>query len=138
MSAPLVGIVIVSHSAQLADGVVELAMQMAPGVPVVAAGGDAEGRLGTDAARVADAVRHADSGAGVVIFVDLGSACLAAEFALEEILSLNEAHNVRICPAPLVEGAVVAAVHSSAGGALEEVEAEARKANGLTKGRLKQ
>lgn len=121
--AVTVGIVLVSHSAELARGTAALAHEMAEGVPVEPAGGlDEPGEpLGTDAARVADAIGRADSGAGVLVLMDLGSAVLSAELALEFVGDVQ----VELCAAPLVEGAVAAAVAAQAGGALAEVAAEA-------------
>jgi PTS hybrid protein len=113
-----VGLVIVSHSARLADGVVELAGQMAPDVPMVAAGGAADGGLGTDYAAVCAALRRADQGGGVIVLYDLGSAVLTAELAVE---SLAEPGRVRVVDAPLVEGAVAAAVAAAGGGDLNAV-----------------
>lgn len=80
---PLVGVVIVSHSELIARGVVDLVGEMGSDVTVIAAGGAADGRLGTDVERVMSAIRRADSGAGVVVLSDLGSAVLSAETAIE-------------------------------------------------------
>ena len=113
-----VGIVIVSHSAKLAEGVVELAAQMAPEVVIVAAGGLPDGRLGTDFDTVLSALHQADQGAGVVLLHDLGSALMTAELAVE---SLDDPDTVLLANAPLVEGAVVAAVAAQGGAALAEV-----------------
>lgn len=104
-----VGLVVVSHSAQLAAGVVEVAAQMAPNVTVVAAGGTAEGGIGTDFDAVTGAIERADGGAGVVVLYDLGSARMIAEMAVET------ADNARLADAPLVEGAVAAAVAAEGG-----------------------
>ena len=123
----MVGIVIVSHSARLADGVLELAREMAgPEVKLAAAGGLAlPGHpLGTDPARVAEAVRQADSPGGVLVLMDLGSAVLSAEMALD-LLPPDLRARVALCPAPLVEGAVAAAVQARMGADLAQVLAEA-------------
>jgi phosphocarrier protein FPr len=121
----MVGIVIVSHSATLAAGVREVAAEMAgPDVRLELAGG-IEAGLGTDATRVADAVARADSGDGVLVLMDLGSAVLSAEMALE-LLAAEQRENVVLCEAPLVEGAVAAAVAARLGSSLAEVAAEAR------------
>lgn len=111
--APPVGLVIVSHSAALADGVVELAAQMAPDVPLLAAGGLPDGGIGTDFAAVSDAVSAAERGAGVVVLFDLGSAQMTADMVVE---TLADPSRVVVADAPLVEGAVAAAV-AAAGGA---------------------
>jgi multiphosphoryl transfer protein len=123
----VVGIVIVSHSARLAEGVAELAREMGGAeVAVELAGGlaEPEGALGTDATRVASAIERADSGDGVVVLMDLGSAVLSAEMALE-LLSPEQREAVALSAAPLVEGAVSAAVAARAGASPHEVAAEA-------------
>ncbi len=129
----LVGIVVVSHSALIAEGIVELARQMAgPDLRIVAAGGAIDGSLGTDASRVAAAIEEADGGSGVLVLADLGSAVLAARTALE-LLGPDEAARVRISRGPVVEGAVVAAVQASIGDTLDDVVATADAAAGLDK-----
>ena len=125
----MVGIVIVSHSARLAEGAAELAREMGGGqVPIAAAGGtDEPGALGTDAVRVMAAIEEVGAG-GALVLMDLGSAVLSAETALD-LLADDVRGRVLLCEAPLVEGAVAAAAASRAGGAIEAVAAEAR--NGL-------
>ncbi len=130
---PLVGIVIVSHSAQIAVGTVELARQMAgDDVRIIAAGGTADGSLGTDAAAIMAAVQAAEAGAGVLVLVDLGSAVLATQAALE-LLGADAAARIRLSGGPLVEGAVVAAVQASVGDDLAAVHAAAEEAASLPK-----
>jgi multiphosphoryl transfer protein len=123
----VVGLVIVSHSAALAAGVRELAAEMAgPDVKIELAGGLAEeGALGTDAVRVSEAIARADSGDGVLVLMDLGSAVLSAETALD-LLAPEERERALLCEAPLVEGAVAAAVAARLGRPLGEVATEAR------------
>jgi len=123
----VVGIVIVSHSNTLAEGVRELAAEMAgPEVKLELAGGLAEeGALGTDAVRVMEAIGRADSGDGVLVLMDLGSAVLSAETALD-FLTPEQRESVLLCEAPLVEGAVAAAVAARLGEPLAEVAKEAR------------
>jgi phosphocarrier protein FPr len=125
----VVGLVIVSHSATLAAGVAELARGMGGEVPIELAGGiDApEPALGTDAVRVADAIERADQGDGVLVLMDLGSAVLSAEMALE-LLPGEWRERVVLTEAPLAEGAVAAAVTAKLGASLEDVAAEARGA----------
>lgn len=113
-----VGLVIVSHSAVLAVGVVEVAAQMAPDVTVVAAGGTADGGIGTDFDAVLDAATRADSGPGVALFYDLGSARMVADLVVE---SLPAPDNALVVDAPLVEGAVAAAVAAQGGADLAAV-----------------
>jgi dihydroxyacetone kinase phosphotransfer subunit len=128
-----VGIVVVSHSTAVAAGVVEMARQMAGSGPrIVAAGGAADGSLGTDATRIATAIAAADAGAGVVVLADLGSAVIASRLAVE--MSPPElAARVRLSRGPLVEGAVVAAVQAAAGDSLDEVLRAADKAATMEK-----
>jgi phosphocarrier protein FPr len=124
----MVGIVIVSHSFGLAEGVAELARQMGgPDVRIETAGGlDMPGRpIGTDAVLVMSAVERAWSPEGVLVLMDLGSAVLSAEMALE-LLPEGRRANVMLCEAPLVEGAVAAAVTAKLGSPLEAVAHEAR------------
>lgn len=120
-----VGLVFVSHSARIADGLVELAAQMAPDVRLEAAGGDDDGGLGTSATRIEAAVRRADSGGGVLVIGDLGSAILTAETVVD-LLDEPPAGGVRVLDVPLVEGGVAAAVAAQAGVGLDAVSAAAR------------
>lgn len=135
----MVGIVIVSHSAKLAAGVQELATQMVQGAGssamysdtprfAIAAGiDDPENPLGTDAMQVYQAIESVYSDEGVVVLMDLGSAVLSAEMALE-FLPPEQRAKVRLCEAPFVEGAIAAFVQAANGASLEEVLAEARGA----------
>nr|BBH93557.1 PTS mannose transporter subunit IID [Thermogemmatispora argillosa] len=128
-----VGLVIVSHSARLAEGVAELAGQMAQGKVVIApAGGAAEGGLGTSVDKILQALRQAASPSGVLILLDLGSAGIAAEMALE-LFKQDQNCPVIISSAPLVEGAVVAAVEASIGSPLQAVAEAAAAAINLPK-----
>lgn len=135
MSTPVVALVIVSHSRRIAEGVVELAGQMAPGTAIVAAGGTDDGGIGTSF----DAVTAAITGAlgahpgGVVILCDLGSAILTAETALE-FLEDDLRGAVAIADAPIVEGAVAAAVAAEGGGDRAAVVAAAETARGSENG----
>ena len=123
----MVGLVIVTHSATLAEGVAELARGMGGEVPIELAGGidTPEPGLGTDAVRVAEAIERADQGDGVLVLMDLGSAVLSAEMALD-MVSAERRARVLLTEAPLAEGAVAAAVTAKLGASLEEVAAEAR------------
>lgn len=126
----MVSIVIVSHSAKLAAGVLELAREMGGSdVRLATAGGlDLPGQpLGTDAALVHAAIESVWSEAGVLVLMDLGSAILSAELALE-MLSPERRDRVALCPAPLVEGAVAAVVQARLGAPLAAVAAEASRA----------
>jgi dihydroxyacetone kinase phosphotransfer subunit len=128
-----VGIVIVSHSARLAEGLKELAGQMAgDAVKIAAAGGGPEGSLGTNAEAIEAAINQVYGDDGVLVLVDLGSAVMSTEVAIES-LSAGRQERVLISNAPVVEGAVVAAVESSIGHSLEAVEAAAVHACSMPK-----
>ncbi|WP_336640770.1 phosphoenolpyruvate--protein phosphotransferase [Microbacterium sp. USHLN272] len=137
----MIGIVAVSHSARLGEAALELALQMVQGagarVRVAAgAGTDADGTpiLGTDALAVAGAIDElAGDCDGVLVLMDLGSAVLSAELALE--LRLSDVP-VRLAPAPFVEGLLAAVVSAAAGGDLDTVAAEASAALGAKTGQL--
>jgi PTS hybrid protein len=122
-----VGLLIVSHSTRLAEGVVELAEQMARSVPIVAAGGMDDGGLGTSFEKVMKGVEEADQGEGVVILADLGSAVMTAESVLE-FLDDDQRSRVRVADAALVEGSVAAAVAAEAGAGLDAVMRAAEEA----------
>lgn len=119
-----VGLVIVSHSSKIAEGVCDLSRQMAADVELVPAGGveDAGGasRIGTSFEKVLAAISAADSGAGVVVLTDLGSAVMTAEMALE-FLDGDQRGRVRLARAALVEGAVAAAVEAQTGADADQV-----------------
>jgi len=124
----VVGIVIVSHSHLIAEGAAELAREMGgPDVPLETAGGLdlPDHPIGTDAVLVMAAIERAWSDDGVLVLMDLGSAVLSAEMALD-LLGDERREHVLLCEAPLVEGAVAAAVTSKLGSPLEAVAAEAR------------
>lgn len=120
-----VGLVLVSHSAKLADGLAEVAAQMAPDVPIVPAGGLPDGGIGTDYDRVLAAVEQADHGDGVVLLFDLGSAQMTADLAVE---SLADAEKAVVADAPFVEGTVAAAVSAQGGASRVDVLAAATAA----------
>ena len=113
----MVGIVIVSHSQKLAEGVVELAKMMAAQAPIAAAGGLDDGELGTSYEKIFAAVEEVYSADGVMILMDMGSAVMTTEMVLEDL----DRPNVKMIDAPLVEGAVLAAVESAGGRSLEEI-----------------
>ena len=126
-------IVLVSHSKTLAEGLRDMVVQVAGDtVRVAAAGGTADGRLGTNAEAILEAIRAVDDGDGVLVLLDLGSAWLSVEMALDE-LSETEHARVIVSEAPLVEGAVLAAVQASVGAPLAEVAAAAAGAASMSK-----
>lgn len=124
-----VGLVIVSHSSKIAEGVVELAVQMAPNVLMVAAGGTSESppRIGTSLEKVQSALVEADQGDGVVVLTDLGSAVMTAEMTLE-FLDPEARSRIRLPRAALVEGSVAAAVQAESGSSVDEVATAAEGA----------
>jgi PTS hybrid protein len=127
-----VSLVIVSHSARLAEGVAELAGQMAQGkVTIAVAGGTLDGALGTSVEKITDALNQVDGSDGILVLLDLGSAVMATEMAVEAFV--QDQHSVIISPAPLVEGAVIAAVEASIGNSLQEVAEAAASAYTLPK-----
>ena len=136
-SGAAVGIVVVSHSGEVADATVRLVARLAnlpaDGPRLVAAGGLADGSIGTDATRVADALVAADAGAGVVVLADLGSAVLSAATAVDELIEAELASRVRISGGPIVEGTFVAAVQASTGDSLDGVLAAADDAASMNK-----
>ena len=122
-----VGIVLVSHSAALAEGAAELAAQISGGtVAIIPAGGTDDGGLGTSSAKVERAVKLADAGAGVVILPDLGSAVLTVRALLGEPGDLPTP--VELADAPFVEGAVAATVAAATGGNITTVVSAAEEA----------
>ena len=126
----MVGIVVVSHSAELARGVAELAGQMAgPEVRIEAAGGGPDGGLGTNEPLVREAIARAEDGQGVAVLADLGSSILTVLLILEDV----DDGATRLADAPLVEGTLAAAVMASAGGSLDQVLSAAEEARSVNK-----
>ena len=122
----MVGIVVVSHSRALARAAVALAGEMLHGrtVRVAIAAGLDDTTFGTDAVRVREAIEEVDGPDGVLVLMDLGSAVLSAELALD-LLDPDVATRVQLCAAPVVEGLVAATVAAAGGASLPEVQAEA-------------
>lgn len=122
----MVGIVIVSHSWKISEGICDLAREMArENEKIISAGGLDDGSIGTDALKILDAIKQADSGDGVIILADLGSGIMSAETAIELLNEEQESNskkiNVLLADAPIVEGAICAAVESVSGGNLKSV-----------------
>ena len=131
----MVGLVLISHSATLVEGLRDMVAQVAgTDVPVATAGGTEDGRLGTSAPSIAAAIRSAlDAGVdSALVLLDLGSAALSLEVALEELDEADRAR-VRVSEAPLVEGAILAAVQASVGASIDEVAAAAESATTMAK-----
>lgn len=126
----MVSLLIVSHSARLAAGVKEFADQVAGGkVQIAAAGGTIDGALGTSVERIQEYLRQVASPDGTLVLVDLGSAVLSVEMAVEALGTTR----VQISDAPLVEGAYLAAIEASAESSLEETAAAALQAREMVK-----
>lgn len=128
----MVGIVIVSHSSKISEGVVELSSQMVGDVKVLSAGGTDDGRIGTDAIKIKESIEKANDGDGVLVFTDLGSAVMNAQLAID-MLDEDLQKKVIIANGPIVEGAVVAAVQASIGNNLEEVKQSAEESKNMNK-----
>lgn len=117
----MVGVVIVSHSARLAEGVKEIAGQMAPEVAIATAGGLTSGELGTDINKILQAVNDVYSDDGVIMLFDLGSSYMNAEMAIEN-LPAHMKDKVQIVDAALVEGAITAVIDCSLDKNIEEIK----------------
>jgi dihydroxyacetone kinase phosphotransfer subunit len=122
-----VGIVIVSHSSRVARGSADMVRQMVgEDVRLAWCGGNAEGGLGTDVAAIKAAIEEVYSPMGVAILVDLGGAETNSEMAIE-LLDESWRERISICNAPIVEGAVMAAVEAAGGASLDQVQATAEE-----------
>ena len=122
-------IVIVSHSQKLAEGVVEVAKMMAHNVAVIAAGGNENGELGTSYEKIAAAINEVYTDDGTAILMDMGSAVMTAEIVLE---SMDERRLKRI-DAPIVEGAILAAIEAAAETSLEDLPEKMQQARDMRK-----
>ena len=125
----MVGIVVASHSRKLAEGVVELARMMAPNVPIAAAGGMEDDSTGTSCRKIIGAMTQVYSDDGVAILMDIGSAVMTAEIAMEQF----NRPRLKLVDCPLVEGAVVAAIEANQGASLEQIEQKASEAATIKK-----
>ncbi len=114
----MVGIVVVSHSQKLAEGVLELAKMMAPTANVSAAGGMEDGSAGTSFTKISKAIDEVYSDDGVAVLMDMGSAVMTTEMVIESM----EARKIKMLDCPVAEGAVVAALEAMAGATLEILE----------------
>ncbi len=113
----MVGFVVISHSARLAEGVVDLTKMMASDVPIAAAGGLEDGSYGTSFDRICSAIEQVYSDEGVILLVDMGSAVMTAEMVIEAM----EGRKLRIADCPVAEGAVAATVSAKIGMGMEEI-----------------
>ena len=126
----MIGLVLVSHSRKLAEGLVQLIRQVAPAeaaIAIAAGVGEDHQEIGTDAFEIVEAIRSVFSDAGVLVLMDLGSAVLSAELALD-FLSEEERQKVCLCPAALVEGALAAAAQLALTDELTKICEEAQRA----------
>jgi PTS hybrid protein len=122
-----VGIVIVSHSPEVARGTADMVRQMVGDeIPLSFCGGNPDGGLGTSVEKIMAAIDAAWSDRGVAVLVDLGGAETNSEMAIE-MLPAERQGKVVICNAPIVEGAVMAATESWGGASLQEVKRTAEE-----------
>ncbi|WP_409292736.1 dihydroxyacetone kinase phosphoryl donor subunit DhaM [Peribacillus sp. SCS-37] len=112
-----VGVVFISHSEKIAEGLKDLVSQVVQTVPIEAAGGTDDGEIGTSLEKIQKAIENVYSDSGVILLFDLGSSVMNAELAIE----LSGLEHVKIADAPLVEGGYVAAVEAGMGRTLDEV-----------------
>ncbi len=121
----MVGIVVVSHSEQAAAGIVEIAAEMSSeGVRIEPVGGDPDGGVGTTVPAIEAAIERAADGEGVVVLVDLGSAVMNTEMAIETV-DIEGMDEVTIADAPVLEGALNAAVEAASSKATVDSVADA-------------
>lgn len=120
------GIVLISHSPKVAEGIKDMIRQVIKDVPIETAGGTDENDIGTSIEKIQQAIDRANDGNGVLIFYDIGSAKMNAEMAVE----MTEAKDVTVMEAPLVEGSYVAAVESGMDKDTESIAAAVTKAFG--------
>ncbi len=125
----MVGIVIVSHSKMLAEGVVELTRLIAGDCPMAAAGGLEDGSFGTSYEKIEAAINSVYSDDGVAVIMDLGSSCMTTEMVIENM----EGKKVEMVDCPMVEGAAAAAAEAESGSTLEEVKQAAMEASNTAK-----
>lgn len=128
----MVGLVLVSHSPKIAEGLKDLTAEIAPTHKgIIAAGGMEDGSIGTDAIRISEAIRSANDGDGVVVLADLGSGVMSSETAIE--LLDDDGINVVLADAPIVEGTIAAAVSAMCGSDIDAVVKAAEDCRGVRK-----
>lgn len=125
----MVGIVIVSHSKNLADSVVEFTGLMAPDAKIAAAGGLEDGGFGTSFEKIQKAIESVYSEEGVIVLMDMGSAVMTTEM----VLDMFEPDTVKMADCPLVEGAVVATINAASGMKMDEILAALSQVAGTPK-----
>ncbi len=128
----MVGLVLVSHSWKIAEGLKDLTAEIAPTHKgIIAAGGLEDKSIGTDAVRISEAIKDANDGDGVVVMADLGSGVMSSETAIE--LLEDEGIDVRLADAPIVEGTIAAAVTAMVGSDIDAVIKAAEDTRGAHK-----
>ena len=125
----MVGIVIVSHSKNLEDSVVEFTGLMAPDAKIAAAGGMEDGGFGTSFEKIQKAIESVYSEEGVIVLMDMGSAVMTTEM----VLDMFEPDTVKMADCPLVEGAVVATINAVSGMKMDEILAALSQVAGTPK-----
>ena len=125
----MVGIVIVSHSKNLADSVVEFTGLMAPDAKIAAAGGMEDGGFGTSFEKIQKAIESVYSEEGVIVLMDMGSAVMTTEM----VFDMFEPDTVKMADCPLVEGAVVATIDAVSGMKMDEILAALSQVAGTPK-----
>ena len=125
----MVGFVIVSHSAKLAEGVADLARMMAKSAPIAPAGGLEDGGFGTSFDKISAAVEQVYSDDGVILLMDMGSAVMTAEMVMEAM----EDKKLRLADCPIAEGAVTGTIDAEAGMTLEEILEDLEQVGALKK-----
>ncbi|WIV12673.1 dihydroxyacetone kinase phosphoryl donor subunit DhaM [Proteiniborus sp. MB09-C3] len=129
----MIGIVIVSHSNKISTGIVELCKEMVrDDIKIISAGGTRDGKLGTDATLIMEAIEEANSGDGVAILVDIGSSIMSSEIAVE-MLPEDMRKNTIILNAPIVEGSLAAAIQACISNDLEDIKRAGMEAKYMDK-----
>lgn len=128
------GVVLVSHSALIAEGLRDLVNEMNDGsVPVIAAGGADEGRIGTSAIKIMNAFEELEDCDHILIYADLGSSILSAETALD-LVDEDLAEKCQLVDCPIVEGALAGVVQATMAESVEEIIAASEDARNTHKG----
>ena len=108
----MIGLILVSHSEKITDGIKDLVIEMTKdAVPIISAGGTSDGRLGTSADKVVDAINELSNCNNILIFTDIGSSIMSSEIALD-LVDEELKNKCILVDAPMVEGAFVAGVQS--------------------------
>ncbi|MDU5912958.1 MAG: dihydroxyacetone kinase phosphoryl donor subunit DhaM [Anaerococcus vaginalis] len=116
----MVNILLASHSKKLVEGLREILLQMAPGVEIIASGGDNEGNIGSNFDEINEIIGKYAKDEGLVVFFDLGSSMLNCQMAID-MLDEEKKSKVYLAGTPLIETSVQTAVNASAGQSLDEI-----------------